>query len=168
MAKDKTNPFSLSFDESGVEDGVLSVTVRKRVGDDFEDMETETFKLEDVAQELLPNISLYGFKQILSDRCSQVDTGPDKLTAMREVMSLLAAGQWKKERVVGAPTVSAEVEALAQLKGISIPDAQRALKGYAPEQREKILGNPKIKELAAQIKAARQEAPTANLDDLAA
>lgn len=168
MAKDKTNPYSLSFDEDGVADGILAVTVRKRVGEDFEDLETATFKLDEVAEELLPNISLYGFKQVLSDRCSQVDTGPDKLAAMREVMSLLAAGQWKKERVVGAPTVSAEVEALAELKSISIPDAQRALRSYAPEQREKILSNPKIKEMAATIRAAREGAPTANLDDLAA
>jgi len=168
MAKDKTNPYSMSFDEDGVADGVLAVTVRKRVGDDFEDLETETFKLEDVAEELLPNISLYGLKQIISDRCSQVETGPDKLSAMREVMALLGAGQWKKERVVGAPTVSPEVEALAELKEISIPDAQRALKGYAPEQREKILGNPRIKEMAAKIREQRASAETVSLDDLAA
>ena len=78
---------------------------------------------------------------------------------MREVFSQLASGQWKKERVVGAPTVSAEVEALAQLKGISIPDAQRALRAYAPEQREKIMAN-------AKIKAAREKEAPETLDDL--
>ena len=168
MAKDTRNPFSLSFDEN-FDDMSISVTVRKRDGDDFVDLESETFKLEDVAEEIRnSNIPLYGLKQVLSDRCSQVDTGPDKLSAMREVMSQLNSGQWKKERVVGAPTVSAEVEALAQIKGISIPDVQRALRNYAPEQREKILGNARVKELAAQIREARTEAPTASLDDLAA
>lgn len=167
MAKEKSNPFSLSFSED-FDNMAISVTVRKRDGDDFVDLETENFKLEDVADELKNNIVLYGLKQVLSDRCSQVDTGPDKLSAMREVMSALASGQWKKERVVGAPTVSAEVEALATLKGITIPDAQRALRGYAPEQREKILANPRIKEMAAQIRAQRSEAPAISLDDLAA
>ena len=163
----RVNPFSLSFDED-FDNMAVGVTVRKRDGEDFTDLETETFRLADVAEELHPNIMLYGLKQVISDRCSQVDTGPDKLAAMREVAAQLKAGQWKKDRVVGAPTVSAEVEALAQLKGISIPDAQRALKSYAPEQREKILSNAKIKELAAQIRASRETAPVTSLDDLAA
>ena len=163
----RINPFSLSFDEN-IDGMSISVTVRKREGDDFTDLETAEFKLEDVAEELHPNITLYGLKQVVSDRCSQVETGPDKLAAMREVFSQLASGQWKKERVVGAPTVSAEVEALAQLKGISIPDAQRALRAYAPEQREKIMANTKIKELAAQIRASREVSEVTSLDDLAA
>lgn len=166
MAK-STNPYSLSFDEN-FDDMSVSVTVRKRQGEDFVDVETETFKWGDVPAELQPNIELYGLKQVISDRCSQVDTGPDKLAAMREVMAQFVAGTWKKERVVGAPTVSAEIEALAQLKGISIPDAQRALRNYAADQREKILANPKIAELAAQIKAARENATTVDLGDLAA
>jgi len=163
----RINPFSLSFDEN-FDDMSISATVRKREGEDFVDLESATFKLSDVAEELHPNIMLYGLKQVISDRCSQTETGPDKLAAMREVYSQLGAGQWKKDRVVGAPTVSAEVEALAQLKGISIPDAQRALKSYSPEQRDKILGNAKIKEIAQQIRAARETAPVTSLDDLAA
>jgi len=163
----RINPFSLSFDEN-FDDMSISATVRKREGEDFTDLETASFSLANVAEELHPNITLYGLKQVISDRCSQVETGPDKLAAMREVYAQLCAGQWKKERVVGAPTVSAEVEALAQLKGISIPDAQRALKAYSPEQREKIMANAKIKELAAQIRAGRETATVTSLDDLAA
>src|SRR3972149_9212652 len=106
MKMARINPFSLSFDENL--DGMsISVTVRKREGDDFTDLETAEFKLEDVAEELHPNITLYGLKQVISDRCSQVETGPDKLAAMREVMAQLAGGQWKKERGVGGPTVRA-------------------------------------------------------------
>jgi hypothetical protein len=55
------------------------------------------------------------------------------------------------------------------MKGISIPDAQRALKKYAPEQREKIFANAKIKELAHSIREARAASTTdVSLDDLAA
>jgi len=150
------------------DDEAIMVTVRKRDGEDFVEVESETFKVEDVDASLRGNVLCYGLSKLLQDRVSDTEAGPDKLSAMREVMSRLTAGEWEKERAVGAPTVSAEVEAVARLKKISIPAAQKALRAQSAEVRERILANPAVKELAAQIKAERNEAETIDVGDLAA
>lgn len=165
MPKVASNPFGLKV-ELNPEEGSVTVVVRKRDGEDFVEVDSETFRLDEVAEDLQANVSCYGLSKLLQDRTSDTDAGPEKLSAMREVKNNLAAGNWAKERVVGAPTVSAEVEALAQLKEISIPDAQRALKNYSAEQREKILGNAKVVELAKQIRASRAETAPVSLDDV--
>ena len=163
---ERQNPYGLKVDLVP-EEGVVRVLVRKREGDDFSEVETETFKLSDVDNSLAVDVALYGLSKLLQDRSSEVKAGPDKLAAMREVMSQLSAGIWEKERAGGAPTVSPEVEALSQIKGISIPDAQRALRKYSGEQREKILSSPKVVQLAKEIRAKRDAAsPSAELDDL--
>src|SRR3990172_7498273 len=138
------------------------------------DFETDTvkdkdvFRFEDVHQTLRDRLSLYGLKKLLMDRTSQVKDAPvQKLKDMAAVLERLGAGEWTAERAAGGlGVVSPEVEALAGLKGISIPDAQKALKAYSPEQRTKILGNPKIVEEAAKIKAAREKETPETLDDL--
>jgi len=130
----------------------------------------DVFAFEDVAASLRNRVSLYGLKKLLMDRTSQVKDNPIlKLKGMGEVLTRLGAGEWAAERAAGGlGVVSPEVEALAALKGISIPDAQKALKAYSPEQREKILGNPKIVAEAAKIKAAREGEAVETLDDLLA
>jgi hypothetical protein len=150
------------------DDEAIVVTVRKRDGEDFVEVESETFAVADVDGNLRANVLCYGLSKLLQDRVSDTDAGPDKLTAMREVMSRLTAGEWEKERAVGAPTVSAEVEAVAQLKGIGIPQAQKALRALAADVREKVINNPKVKELAAKIKAEREASESVDVADLAA
>src|SRR3990172_10554734 len=101
-------------------------------------------------------------------RTSQVKDAPvQKLKDMAAVLDRLGAGEWAAERAAGGlGVVSPEVEALAVLKGISIPDAQKALNAYTPEQRAKILGNPQIVAEAAKIKQGREAAKPETLDDL--
>lgn len=165
---ERTNPFGLKVELSG-EDLTVQVLVRKREGEDFTDVEQDSFKLSDVAEDLQPMVSLYGLSKLLQDRSSEVKAGPDKLAAMREVMDQLKSGVWERERAAGAPTVSPEIEALAQIKQISIPDAQRALRKYTKEQREKILSSDRVVALAKEIKTRREaEAPEVVLDDLMA
>ena len=140
---------------------------------DFESdtvQDKDVFAFEDVAESLRDRVSLYGLKKLLMDRTSQVKDNPIlKLKGMGEVLLRLGAGEWSAERVAGGlGVVSPEVEALAGLKGISIPDAQKALKAYSSEQREKILANPKIVAEAAKIKAAREKETPETLDDLLA
>src|SRR3990172_1860422 len=138
---------------------------------DFENeivKDKDVFAFSDVAESLRKRVSLYGLKKLLMDRTSQVKDAPvQKLKDMAEGLERLSAGEWAAERAAGGlGVVSPEVEALAGLKGISIPDAQKALKAYSPEQRTKILGNPKIVEEAAKIKAAREKETPETLDDL--
>lgn len=127
----------------------------------------------DIAESLRPMVALYGIKALLSDRTSDISFGTgatpeQKMEAWGEVAELLKAGTWERERKAGAPVVSAEVEALAQLKSISVAEAQTALRKYDKATKEKILANPKIAELAKQIKEARTKAETLDLGDLAA
>mgnify|MGYP007059420884 FL=1 len=129
---------------------------------------SDSFPAHEIHESVRPQVSLYGYSKLLQDRVSDVPIGPEKLDAMKEVAAQLGSGQWAKERKIGAVVTSPEVEALARLKQISVPQAQAALKDYPKEVREKILANPKIVELAAQIRAERDQAESVSLDDLAA
>jgi hypothetical protein len=130
-------------------------------------IESESFKVSEVvASNLHKNVALYGLSKLLQDRSSDIPTGPGKLVAMREVAALLQSGEWERERKVGAPVVRPEVEALAQFKGVPVGDIQNALRKYDKAARDAILANPKIVELAAKIKAARENAAV-DLSDLA-
>jgi len=159
----RTNPYALSVDLNADAMSV-DVTVKERESDEI--IDTHNFAAGDVHESLRGLTALYGLSKLLQDRSSDVKTGPDKLAAMKGVAEQLASGQWQKERKVGAPTVSAEVEALAQFKGITIPQAQAALRKYDKAAREQILGHAKIKELATQIREAREDEEVADLSDL--
>lgn len=127
----------------------------------------------EIHENLRPLVGLYGIKALLSDRTSDVSFGTgatpeQKMEAWGEVAELLRSGVWERERKAGAPVVSAEVEALAQLKKITVAEAQTALRKYDKATKEKILANPQIVELAKQIKASRESAKDLDLGDLAA
>lgn len=143
----------------------MSVDVRIVTKEDESVAAEESFAAADIHESIKNQVALYGYSKLLQDRASDVQIGPEKLEAMRSVAAQLAAGQWAKERKIGAVVTSPEVEALAQLKKISVPAAQAALKAYPKEVRAQILGNEAIKTLAAQISAARGEAEVASLDD---
>lgn len=163
----RTNPYGLKVDLDA-ENGAVVVNLRKREGEGFVQIESETFPLSAVHADIRPLTDLYGLSKALQDRCSQVDAGPDKLGAMREVAALFAAGEWEKERAGGAPTVSAEVEALAEIKGVSVAAIQKALRTQPADVREKILASPRVVAKAAEIKASREsDAASVDLTDLA-
>lgn len=163
----RTNPYGLKVDLDA-ENAAVVVTLRKREGEGFTTLESETFPLDGIHADVRPLTDLYGVSKVLQDRCSQVDAGPEKLPAMREVFALLAKGEWERERTAGAPTVSAEVEALAEIKGVSVAAIQKALRAQPEAVREKVLANPRVVERAAQIKAGREaELAGVDLGDLA-
>lgn len=164
MAK-RTSAYSTAV-KLNVETMSVDVTIKERESDEIVD--TGSFPASEIHDDLKSHVALYGYSKLLQDRTSDTPTGPDKLAAMKDTAAQFAAGQWQKERKVGAPTVSAEVEALAQLKSISIPQAQAALRRYDKAQREKILSNDQIVALAKEIRAAREAEEVVNLDELAA
>ena len=127
-------------------------------------IESAAFPVAEVVhQNLHRNVALYGLSKLLQDRTSEVQTGPGKLAAMRDVAELLKSGEWERERRVGAPVVRPEVEALASIKGVSVGDIQKALQRYTKEQREKILASDAVVAKATEIRAAR-EASAASVD----
>ena len=158
------NPFKTSV-TLNVEDMAVEVSILARADDSV--AASETFAASEIHDSIKNQVALYGYSKLLQDRASDVPIGPEKLEAMKGVAAQLAAGQWAKERKIGAVVTSPEVEALAQLKSISVPAAQAALKAYPKEVREQILGNEQIVKLAGEIRAAREDAEVVSLDDLA-
>lgn len=147
---------------------VVAKTVTMVIVDaEGEPVTQEVFEFADVHQELRDEVSLYGLQKLLMDRTSQItDSLRGKLTGMLEVMQSLKAGEWRAERETGPRSVSAEVEALAQLKGASIPAIQKSLAAYIEEQRKKILANAKVQRLAQAIREEREKAEQVSLDDM--
>ena len=111
-------------------------------------------------------IFLYGANKLLTDRTSDDKDKLVKLDNMQGVFDLLMTGEWSKERVVGAIVVSPEVEALAQMQSISVPDVQAALAQYDKDTRKAILGRDDVQAKAKLIRAARKDAPAKTLDDM--
>ncbi len=160
----RNNPYALSVDLNADQMSV-DVSVKERESDEV--IDSHSFAASGIHDDLKQLTALYGLSKLLQDRSSDVKTGPEKLSAMKGVAEQLASGQWQKERKVGAPTVSAEVEALAQFKGITIPQAQAALRRYDKSARDQILGHASIQELATTIREARDTETVADLSDLA-
>lgn len=161
----RNNPYGLRV-KLNVEAMSVDVEVIDKKADDGKGkvVESDTFPASAVDAKLHKNVALYGYSKLLQDRSSDVPTGPGKLAAMREVAAMLATGEWEKERKVGAPVVSAEVEALARIKKCSVSDIQTALRRYSKENRDKILSSAQVKEIAAVIRAER-EAATVEFSD---
>ncbi len=155
--------FRLSV-ELKADDATVNVQVIDRESGDA--VESEVFNAKELPENIRPVVALYGLSKLLQDRSSDTDSGPEKLDAMREVFAMFKAGQYERERKAGAPVVSAEVEALAAIKKITVAQAQAALRKYTKEQREKILSHAEIVERAKAIRAARVDS-NVSLDDLA-
>ena len=166
MAKN-FKPYGCNVDLD-VDNRAVIVELFERKGEDRETIDRETFKLDDITDEAISTkVHLYGFSKLLQDRTSDLSSDPQRLDGMKEVAARLAEGQWEKEREASGPTVSPYVEALAQLKNVSVAAIQKSLKGYEPEARQKILSHPQVVALGDKIKADRAEAEEVSLDDLA-
>jgi len=98
----------------------------------------------------------YGLAKLGMDRASQEDMGLDKINRICDVWSDLCNGIWERESVRSAPVVAAWVEALADIKGVSVADIQKALKGYSDDQKAALKANPKVKAKAEEIEKARK------------
>ena len=130
------------------------------------DTTLRTFDFDELPTSLESKFLELGRKTKLANfAASAKSLGKDRLDMIDDGWSQLVDGVWEKEREGGGPTVSAEVEALAELKGISVAAAQKALRGYDAETRKKILSNPKIKAKADAIRAAKS-AESVDLADL--
>lgn len=167
---ERINPFSMNYELKTDTMQIVATMRRKNEAGDFEAVDSTTLDYSGVAESVRDAVNLYGLSKLVQDRSSEVKAGPEKLAALREVFDQLVAGQWEKARVVGTPIVSAEIEALAQLKGVDIPTIQKALKQYDKEQKERILANPAVVARAAEIEAERAAStgPAIGLDDLLA
>lgn len=111
-------------------------------------------------------VSLYGLNKLLTDRTSDAKDKLTKLDQMDDTLARLMAGEWAKERAVGAIVVSPEVEALAQHQDLTIPECQAALAQYDKVTRQKLFSIAAIKSAAEKIREARKERKVVSLDEL--
>ena len=145
-----------------------TVVLFKLLNDKDEVIDTREYNTDEIHESLRGDVEGYGLNKFLTDRTSGQKDKLIKLEEMDAYMQMLRDGIWQKDRVVGAPVTSPAVEALAELQGITVPQAQAALAAYPKDQREKILANPKVTELAKTIKERREAQEVASLDDLLA
>lgn len=159
MAKAKKQPYSAEFDgrvlvlSQGPKDA--KEVVRKYDG-------------RDVPAELMEAIWQLGFKtKVMNYKSGAKEKGRDPLEMMDEGFERLMDGDWAKEREGGGPTVSPEVEALAQIRKTDVGVIQKSLRQYDKETRKKILSNAEVVRIAAEIRKARETVAIVDLDDMA-
>ena len=114
-------------------------------------------RAHDMPEEMADRVFDYGLAKLGMDRASQVDMGLEKIDRIDQVWSDLCDGVWERESVRGAPVVAAWIEAIAEIKGASVADVQKSLKGMTDEQKDAIKANPKVAKLAEEIAARRKE-----------
>jgi len=156
---------SVDLDDSTA---AVIVTLKNKDGDDDETLGSGTFPLAEVHSDLQTRVALYGLSKILQDRTSDSSMKDSRLDEMKEVFARLVEGQWAKAREAGGPTISAEVEALAALQGVSVADVQKSLRRYDDASKQKILNNPTVKAKAAEILASRNAEGDVDLSAFAA
>jgi len=145
-------------------------------GDDWTEVERKTYPVDTLPEGIRHTLLLYGLNKALSDRTSeqaklvkdQQDPAP-RIEAMDEVYNLFASNQWKADRSGGgASGVPVVVEAIAEVKGIDIPEAQRSWKATDEETREAIKANETVQAKMEEIRDRRKEqTETTDLSDLA-
>ena len=149
--------------EVGVDESIVMFIVK-----DDADKEVGRLVIDgyDMPAENRTRVYLYGLNKLLTDRTSDIKDKLAKLDVMQVVHEFLCSGEWAKERTVGAIVCSPEVEALASLGKMSIPDTQAALGQYDKEVRASILGRSDVQLAAKAIRAARKDSAPKTLDDM--
>ncbi len=153
---------------NAITDANIDTSVVVFIVKDDDDKEVDQLVIDgnDLPEDNQQRAYLYGINKLLTDRTSDQKDKVAKLADMQEVFNLLCTGEWAKERVVGAIVCSPEVEALASLQEMSIPDVQAALGQYDKATRTAILGREDVVAKAKLIREARKDAPTKTLDDM--
>ena len=154
MAKAKTERKTMSYEIEGT---VLTISSGDEIVAEFDKSE--------LPNHILVRMGDLGFKTKIANFAASLPDSADKLAAQKEGWEMLVAGRWEKEREGGGPTVSPQVEALAQLKGVSVSAIQKKLREYTDDQRVQILSNKKVVKLADEIRSKR-ESSTVFLTDL--
>lgn len=156
MAKANVERKTMSYEFDG---SVLTISM----GDDV----LAKFDFAELPEELDEKFLELGRKTKLANFAASAKAeNRDRIDMIREGWTQLLSGEWEAERTGGGPTVSAEVEALAKIKGKPVAAIQKALRDYDAETRKKILSNPRVAEEAKKIKAAREAAVSVELDDM--
>lgn len=161
------NPFRSRVTLDATKLTITIEIVKKETATEKESVvETGVYDAHEVHENIRNNVALYGLSKLLQDRASDTPVGPEKIKAMNAVMDNFRAGTWTAERKAGAPIVSPEVEAIAELKSATVAEIQATLKTYTQAQKDSIFANARVKAKADEIRARRQGAAPVDLGDL--
>lgn len=128
-----------------------------------------TADLTSVAESLEDSVYCYGGSKLLMDRTSQLSASAspqERAAAMAAVLKHLAAGEWTAERKSTGPLVSAEVQALAEIKNVSVAAIQATLRTLEPAQKEKVLATVRAKHAAIVAKYEGGKGASVDLSDI--
>lgn len=163
------SPYRIGWDLN-TDEGTATATLKQKNEEsgEMEVLDSETFDVATIEQAGLGSqVALYGLSKVLQDRASS-ESGPDKLEAMKSEYDQLAQGQWKSTGGgQGSGGISPVVEAIANLKGISLNAAAKSYKALSKQQKEAVKANPQVAEEIERVKAERQSSGEADLTDLA-
>lgn len=109
------------------------------------------------------SLAVYGLTKWLQDRTSSAANTDEKFSEMAKYFTeCLEKGLWKAPSVAKEKTSKASidtyvVQALAELKGISLAVAMATLQKATKEVRDAVIANPKIAQKVAELKLADAE-----------
>lgn len=107
----------------------------------------------DCPAEIQSRLMAHGLLQKVTDQTNK-EKG-DRLAAMVAIYKRLVAGEWAAERVGGAPTVSAWIEAVARLCKGSIAEAQKTVAALTEDDKAKLKANPRVQKMTEEIMLQR-------------
>lgn len=151
--------------------------VQKEEGKDPVVTKEEIFSIDGLQEKLINgdgfvSLAAYGLSQLLQDRTSDLTpkngvTPHDRIGAMADFFEdTIKEGFFRKPSVrkaAGARIDMALIEAVAEVKGVSITAAEEALKEKTKEEQAGIAAIPRIAEIISRIK---EEAGSVDLSDL--
>ena len=129
-----------------------------------------TFDLSKVSPEILARLALHGASQKIGDSYAGAkESGEDPVAyataAINDTIKQLYEGSWSVGRTgTGAPRTSLLVQAYAQVKGITLEEAQEVIGGLNDEEKKVVQAAKKV---AAAIAAIRAEQAAARAKKLA-
>lgn len=142
--------------------------------------EVFTFDLKKVSAEMIERLALHGASQKIGDSYAGAkDSGEDPLAyaraAIKDTIKQLYSKEndgndtWSVTRSgTGAPRTSILIQAYAQVKGISIEEAQELIGALNDEEKKVVAGAKKVAAAMAQIRADQAAAKARKLAEEAA
>ena len=115
------------------------------------------FNRSQLGQDMLAKMLDLGHSTKVVNFAAGIKGTDEKVAAMQDGWARLVDGEWEKAREGGGPTVSAEIEALAEIKSASVASIQKALRELDEASRKAVLSNEKVQKVAARIKRERTE-----------
>jgi hypothetical protein len=125
----------------------------------------QTFKADDLPEHIRNMLAIRGIKVTMEERCSSIPAAAiqSSMDGRTAVWETWCSGEWGKKRKGGGATVRIEIQAIADLKSVSVAAIRKQLKDN-PELAQKLFSSEKVQAKVRELEAASRE--DVDLDDL--